>query len=531
MHAAVSGSASTVWAPLRRRKFRDLWLGGAAFFVGNAMHNMAASWLMIELTASSFLAALVQTASFLPMFLLSLPAGVLADTADRRRVMMISQGVYGAAALLLTLLAFTGHVGPASLLLFTFILGVCTAVQSPSWNSAVSDSVERAELPHGITLVSMAFNGARAAGPALAGVIFSLAGPGAVFVLSVLSVAAMTLAVRRSPPAQRPAGRVPSERLWNGMLSGLRFVRHSPAILAQLLRTVVFAGIGSALWALLPVIAQQQLGLGAAGFGLLMACLGCGAVAAGPFVGALRVRWPLNRLAAVASVLVAGAMLAAGLSRQRLLVYVALAGCGAGWMVMLTTLNAATQTSAASWVRARATSMHVLCSLGSFAFGSAVWGALAGAFGLGVTLCTAAVAMLASLALTRRLPLRMGHDKEVTMVTAWEEPLVVHEPEPEAGPVSVEVVYRIRPDDAPAFLATMEKLAAPRRRHGASLWRVYRDLGDPTRYVERFIVPSWADYLRQRERATLADEELEARARDFQVPGEAVLVHHYLAER
>jgi MFS family permease len=315
------------------------------------------------------------------------------------------------------------------------------------------------------------------------------------------------------------------------MLSGLRFVRHSPAILAQLLRTVVFTGIGSGLWALLPVIAQKQLGLGAAGFGLLMACLGCGAVATGPFVGALRARWRLDTLAAASSLLVACAMLAAGLTRQHLLVYVALAGCGAGWMIMLSTLNAATQTSAASWVRARCTSMHVLCSLGSFAFGSAVWGALAGAFGIGVTLCAAAGAMVASVALAKPLPLRMGLDKEVTMVTAWEEPLAIDEPEPDAGPVSVEVVYRIWPDDAEAFLSTMEKLSAPRRRDGASLWRVYRDLSDPTRYVERFIVPSWADYLRQRERATLADQELEARARAFQVPGEAVVVRHYLAER
>jgi len=524
-------SAPSIWTPLRHKPFRGMWVSGGIFFVGNAMHNMAASWLMIELTGSSFLAALVQTASFLPMFLLSLPAGVLADTADRRRLMLRSQLVYALTALLLTGLALAGSVGPATLLWFTFVLGVCTALQSPAWNSAVSDSIARDELPQAITLVAMAFNGARAIGPSLAGVVFALAGAATVFGLAVLTAIVMMAAVRRWPPRPHPLGKLPAERLWGGMLSGLRFARHSPATFAQLIRTVAYSGIGSALWALLPVIAQRQLGLGAAGFGLLMGCLGSGAVAAGFVIGRLRSRLGLDTLAVSCCVVFAVVMAIAALSTLHGLVYAALVAAGAAWMAMMSTFNAATQTTAPPWVRARAASMHTLCALGSFALGSALWGAVSGLVGLTATLCAAAALMLASVALARPFPLRMGGEKEVTLATPWEDLFVVHEPDLEAGPVAVEIAYRIRPEDAEPFLDAVEQLKVPRRRDGATFWRIYRDLGDPAQYVERFIVTSWADYLRQRARATVADQEIEAQVRRFQSPAEPVAMRHYIAER
>lgn len=520
-----------MWSPLRHRPFRGLFIAGGLFFVGNAMQNMAASWLMIELSGSPFLAALVQTASFLPMFLLSLPAGVLADTSNRRNLMMRIQGIYAGTALILTLLAIAGWVGPSALLFFTFMLGVCTALQSPSWNSAVSDAVGRKELPQAITLISMAFNGARAVGPALAGVIFAWAGASAVFALAVLTALGMSYATRRWPPPPPSPEKLPAERLWGGMLSALRYARHSPSIVAQLVRTVAFSGLGSALWALLPVIAQQRLNLGAAGFGMLMACLGTGAVGAGFLVGGLRSHVGLDRLAAGCCVIFAAAMLVGALSTWPPLVFVTFVIGGAAWMTMMSTLNAATQTSAPPWVRARATSMHMLCSLGSFAFGSALWGALSSLIGLPMSLGLAAACMLGSAALARRFPLRMGVEDDVTLAMHWDEVFVAQEPDFEAGPVAVEVVYRIHESDAQQFLDAAQLLAVPRRRDGATFWRVYRDLGDPTRYVERFIVASWADYLRQRLRATVASRELEARARSFQVPEEPVVMRHYLAER
>ena len=526
----MSASIS-IWSPLRHPTFRGLWTSGAVYFIGNAMQTMAAAWLMVELTGSSLLAALVQTAVFLPMFLLSLPAGVLADTADRRRLIVAALVTQAGVALLLAVLVALGVVGPALLLIFTFVAGSCAALLSPSWNSTVADSIPRSELPQAITAVAIAFNAARAVGPALAGVVFAQAGAGWVFFIAVGSVLTMLHAMRRWPPKPHPASKLPAERLWGGTLSGLRFARHSQIILAQLVRTLAFGGAGSALWALLPVIGQRQLGLGAEGFGLLMGCLGTGAVAAGLVIGRVRARAGLEQLVGGSCIVFALVMVAAALSKWHLLVYVGLVLGGAAWLAAMSTFNTATQTSAPPWVRSRATAMHTLCALGSFALGSALWGAVSAIVGLPITLCVAAACMAAGVLLARPFPLRMGEATEVTQATPWEELFIAREPDPEAGPVAVEIGYRIRPEDAQAFLEAVTQLKAPRRRDGATFWRVYRDLADPSHYAERFIVTSWADYLHQRARATLADQEVEAMVRGFLLPGEAVTMQHFIAER
>jgi len=521
----------STWSTLRHPSFRGLWASGGVYFIGNAMQAMAAAWMMVELTGSAFLAALVQTAVFLPMFLLALPAGVLADTSDRRRLILGALMVQAATASTLALLVLGGMAGPGTLLFFIFVAGCCTALLSPAWNSAIGDSIPRDELPQAITAISIAYNAARAVGPALAGVVFALAGAGWIFLIAVLSTLAMWFGVRRWPPKPHPPSRLPAERLWGGMLSALRFARHSEAILAQLVRTVAYSASGSALWALLPSIAQRQLGLGAAGFGLLMGCLGGGAVTIGLVVGRLRERAGLEKLVAVGCLVFATVMLIAAFSHSRPLVYTALVFGGAAWMAVMTTFNTATQTSAPPWVRARATALHTLCALGSFAIGSAFWGALSGIVGLPSALCLAAACMGAGILLARRFALRMGQASDVTPATPWEDSFVFHEPDPEAGPVAVEIGYRIRADETAAFLEAASQLRAPRRRDGATFWRLYRDLADPSRYVERFIVTSWAEYLHQRARATQTDHELESRVRAYIVEGESVTMQHYIAER
>ena len=520
------------WSTLRHRAFRGLWAFGGLFFLGNAMQSMTAAWMMVELTGSAFLAALVQTAVFLPMFLLSLPAGVLADTADRQRTMGWALGVQAASIVLLSVLLLAGLAGPATVLFFIFVAGCCTALMSPAWNSTIGDSIPREELPQAITAISINWNAARAVGPAFAGLVFAQAGGAWNFLLAALGTLGMFYAIRRWPPAPHPPSRLPPERLWGGTLSGLRFARHSEIVLAQLVRTVAYSAAGSALWALLPVIGQRQLGLGATGYGLLMACLGTGAVAAGLVVGRVRARAGLEGIVASGVVVFAVVMLIAALSHSAPLVYAALVAGGGAWMAVMSTFNTATQTSVPPWVRARALAMHTVCALGSFAIGSALWGALSGLFGLSAALIGAAVTMAAGLLLIRPFPLRMGAATEVTPAgTPWEELFVAHEPAPGAGPVAVEVAYRIAPEQAEAFLDALTQMRAPRRRDGATLWRVYRDLSDPSRFCERFIVTSWADYLHQRARATQADQAIEARVREFVLPGEPVVTSHFIAER
>ncbi len=529
--AATPAPAHSIRATLRHRAFRGQLTGGSIYFIGNAMQAMAAAWLMVEVSGSSFLAALVQTAVFLPMFLIALPAGVLADTTDRRRLMLAALCVHALLVALLAALFIAGVAGAATLLLLTFLAGCCTAMLSPSWNSGIVDVVPRDELPQAITAIGISYNSARALGPALAGAVYALAGPGWVFLCALIGVAALFESVRRYPPRPHPPSRLPPERLWGGMLSALRFARHSETLLAQLVRTGAYSAAGSALWALLPVIGQRQLGLGAAGFGLLMGCLGTGAVLAGLVIGRLRHKMGLEHLVLLGGVVFAVVMAVAALSTSRPLTYVALMFGGASWMSVMSTYNTATQTSVPPWVRARATSLHTVCALGAFALGSAFWGALSDLFGLTAALLIGAVTMGAGLLLARRFPLRMSDMEEVTQVPLSQDLFVAHQPDPEAGPVSVEIAYLVRPESSEAFLDDVTQLRGPRKRDGATLWRVYRDLSDPARFAERFIVTSWADYLHQRARGTVADQQIEERLRAHLRPGTVPVVQHYIAER
>ena len=524
-------AATSPWSPWRQPAFRGLWLCGGVFFVGSGMQTMAAAWLMVELTGSSFLAALVQTAVFLPMFLLALPAGVLADTTDRRRLISGALIAQMAACGLLALLVLGGWGGPASVLFLVFICGCCTAVLTPAWNSSVVDPVPRHEWPQAITAISIAYNVARAIGPSLAGLLFARLGAGLVFSVTVLTTLVMWESIRRWPPRAHPPSRLPAERLWGGTLSGLRFAWHSRIILAQLVRVMAYSAAGAALWALLPVIAQRQLGTGAQGFGLLMGCLGTGGVVAGLVIGRLRARFGLDLIVAVSCLAFAAVMAVAAWVRVPLLVYGAMVVGGAAWMAAMSTFNTATQASAPPWVRSRAVALHIVASLGAYAFGSALWGAVSDIAGLTTALTLAAVLMAAGVLLVRPFPLRVGEAQEVTQGTPWDELFIEAEPSPEAGPVAVELGYRIIPGEDRDFLDTISLMKAPRRRDGATFWRIYKDLGEPSRYVERFIVSSWADYLHQRARATLADQALEAEIRAFLVPGESVHMSHYIAER
>ena len=254
-------------------------------------------------------------------------------------------------------------------------------------------------------------------------------------------------------------------------------------------------------------------------------------MAVGVVIGKLRARFSLDAIVLVSCLVFAAGMLVAALTKIAPLVYLAMLLAGAAWMSAMSTFNTATQASAPPWVRSRAVALHMVSTLGAFAIGSAFWGAVSDVVGLTPTLCVAAAAMGIGLLLARSMPLRMGALHEVTPATPWDELFIEAEPLPEAGPVAVEIGYRIAPGTDAAFLESISRLKAPRRRDGATFWRVYKDLGEPSRYVERFIVESWADYLHQRARATVADQTLETEVRTFLAPGESASMSHYIAER
>jgi MFS family permease len=518
----------SAWAPLRRRLFRWLWIATVASNVGTWLQNVGASWMMTSLTTSTTLVALVQAATSLPSFLLALPAGALADVLDRRRLLLVTQGWMAAAAAGLGLLTLAGRTTPGSLLAFTFLLGLGAAANNPAWQAIIPELVPRPELPGAIALGSIGFNIARAAGPALGGLIVATAGPGWTFMLNAASfvgVMAVLYAWRR--PAEETM--LPAERVLGAMRTGVRYVRHSPEVLAPIARGSAFIVCGSSLWALLPVQARS-LGRGAAGYGLLLAALGVGAVAGAMALPRLRRHASTEFVvAAAALVFAAGTLALALVSDFRLLLLMMLLAGGA-WLSLLSSLNVALQTVVPSWVRARALSVYMLIFFGGLAAGSALWGALGERLGVAPALVLSAAGMALGLAATGRLHLHSGEGLNLAPSRQMPAPIVAYDLEPDRGPVLITVDYQVLPEEAAEFRRAMREVRRIRLRDGAMEWGLFADAAVPGRYAEVFLVKSWLEYLRQRERATVTDRDLVEQVRRFHVGAGRPEVRRLIAE-
>jgi predicted MFS family arabinose efflux permease len=459
---------------------------------------------MATLTPSALMVALVQTASTVPTLLFGLPAGALADIVDRRRVILVTQIVLLVTTALIGVVTLAGAMGPVTLLLLTFVIGSGFTFYMPAQQASINDLVGRDELSRAVAQNAVAFNVARAIGPALAGAIAAWASSGSALLLSSLFFVAMIASVRRWRGVSRVIRGVP-ETLVSGMLSGLRYTRHTPPLRAIIVRNVSFALCASSLWALLPVIARDQLGLGAGGYGLLSASFGIGAITGALSLPRQMARRSLNTVVGAATVLGAAAILLLALTEVAALAVVATFCAGASWVSVFASLAAGTQSAAPAWVRARAVAMNLVAVQASLALGSAVWGWLATLTGTHVALGAAAAAMIVLLVLNRRVRVRLGEEMDVTPGPQLPELTLKAEPSPDDGPVLIQISYRIEAANRAAFLRGIHSLENVRRRNGAADWRVFRDLGEEGRFVERFIIESWAEYSRLRTRQTQAD--------------------------
>ncbi|HEX7156812.1 MAG TPA: MFS transporter [Burkholderiaceae bacterium] len=528
--AAARPAASAAWSPLRHVAFRSLWFAALCVYLAIWMQSVAGAWLMTTLTRSALLVALMQTAISLPMFLWSLPAGVLADLTDRRRLLITTQLIMMLASAALATASMLGWIGTFGLLALTFLLGSGLALNGPAWQASMCESVPRHEIAQALTLIGIAYNIARAVGPAIAGVLQAAVSPGLVFLVNAVAYAwVLGVVWRWRSPALSSA--LPPERLVSGILSGLRYAAHAGAVRAPVIRTAAFMLPASALWALLPVVGQGRLGASAAGFGLLIGSLGVGAIVAGVSLSWLRQRFAVEASIAVASVSYAVVLVLSGVLTSVWVLCPVLMIGGASWSVSLTLLNAAMLTSIPTWVRSRTIALYMLGSQGFMAAGAALWGALASGAGTELALAAAGGLMLLTVFWGRRHRVRFGVESDVTLSPAEPQLDLRHALAPEAGPVAVEIRYRIDPADREAFLHASEAVGTLRRRNGARRWRLYRDLSDDRIFAERFIVDSWADYQRQLARSTVADQSKEVRLRAFQEPGVPIETGHYLAER
>lgn len=484
------------WAPLKNSTYRNLFVAQLVSNVGLWMQTVGAQWFLVDQQAGPTAISLVQTASLAPTLLLSLPAGVLADVLNRKRLLMVMSVYSALVGLLMAVLAWTGHLDASTLLILTFLLGAGSSLSSPAFQAIQPELVPREQIPDAASLGSVSVNAARAVGPALAGLIFTFGGAGTVFALNALSYLAVVVALLswRRPTDE---SELEPEHLGMSMVVGLRYVASAPVIRRILLRSALFALPASALWALLPVVASEFFGFGSTGYGVILGVLGIGAMIGVVLMPLLRTRFSANLLVG-ASALVFAVGTAAAVIAPLWVVLIAFLFAGIAWIATLTTLNAATQLTLPPWVRARGMAAYLLVFMGSQGIGSLVWGAVSSGLGTRTALLIAAGCLVVTALSVIVLPIRPLTGKlDRDLSLAWPVPHLLFEPAPDDGPVSVVVRYRVASEHEKEFSEAMRPVARSRRRTGGRNWRLYRSGDDPELIVEQFVVPSWSEYQRQ----------------------------------
>jgi MFS family permease len=488
-------------------------------WIGTSMHTVGAQWLLVDEPNAAALVSLVQAVSTLPLMLLALPGGVLADSFDRRWLLIVVQAYFFVVSILLAVLTAAGQMTPVLLLALTFALGVGGAVQIPTWQAMLPSLVPRTQLRAAARLDLVGVNVARSIGPVLAGLVIAyLGGVPVVFALNAASVVffAVALLLWRRRQAESENRR---ERFVPALRAGGRYIWHEPSVRRILLRAILFVVPAMALWALLPVIATQRLNIGADGYGALFGALGVGAILGALVLGRVRARLSANGLLGVAGVLYAASLAAIVLADNFPAAFGTLVLAGLAWMAVTSTLAGELQMLLPSWVRARGLAIYTVTFTGSMTAGALLWGFLAEAVRLQSTLLIAAFLVLASViaGVAWRLP-ETGH-LDPRPAIFWPEARLAFDPEPDAGPVLLIVEYVVSPEREAAYLQAMDQLSRSRRRTGASRWELYRDGERPNRFVEVFSVPSWEEHMRQHEgRLTEVDRAIEEAALAFSDP-------------
>ena len=505
----------SIWAPLAIAAYRALWIAGLVSNVGTWMQTVGAQWLLVQRPNSAALVALVQTASTLPVLILALPAGVLADVFDRRRLLIAFQAFQFAVGVGLTVLTVVGQMPPALLLSFTFLLGCGQALWVPAYQSFIPELVPRELLPSASALGAVSINLARAIGPAIAGVLVARTGVAVVFALNAatfLAFAVVLVVVRT--PASETTGE--AERFLPALRAGSRYVRHSLVVRRILLRSGLFVFPGSAMWALLPLIAHERLRMDAGGYGLLLGAVGIGAVAGAVVMPRVRESLSPTQLLALGSIVYGASLVVLATVRNPWLVGLVLVPTGTAWIAVLSSVNASLQLFLPHWVRGRGLSIYQIVLFGGQAVGAFVWGQVAQHVSLAGSFLAAAVVMLLGAATLAAWPMRDTAGVDRSAAHYWEDPHLIFTPSPDVGPVLVIVTYAVVPANAAAFVEAMSFVRRVRQRTGATRWDLYRDGETPDRFVETYQVLSWGEHLRQHEgRLTGADQVREQAVRDL----------------
>jgi len=528
MPSAKNAPAASLspWRPLRLPLFRNLLIADLASDIGTFMQSVGAAWLMTSLSSDPVHIALIQTASALPFFLLALPAGSIGDIVDRRKLILWTELWMLGVAILLAATTVAHLITPWLLLFLTFALSLGDAVEAPTWRAIFPELVSREDLSPALALNGIEFNLARAVGPALAGFLIAAVGVGVAFVLNALSFLGVIFVIagwkRRSSSSKLPA-----ETLTGATSAAVRYVRYSPDVRVLLLRAAFVIFFASSFWALLPAIATSLTG-GSLAYGLLLGFFGIGAVLGAVALQRARKAYSVEAVVSAATIVFAAVLFATAEIHRLWILCAFLCFGGAAWTVFMSVFNTLVQQLAPDWVRARVLSVYLFVFQGSVAIGSAAWGFAAGRTSPQTALLISAAGIAACLVL--RFPFRLSEPG--TTLDAWNhwgKPVLFAEPAPDQGPVLVTVEYKIDPHRAAEFLDAIHAYQRVRRRDGATRWGVYYDTQDPGKYLETFMVDSWAEHQRQHDRFTVPDRALEDRVLSCTL--EPIRVRHLIYAR
>ena len=501
---------SATLAPFEHRAFALFWWASLASSFGSMIQTVGASWLMTTIAPSADQVALVQTANALPYFFLSLVAGALADTRDRRSIMLVSQILALLASGALAIVMLAGGITPSTLLGLTFLIGCGGAAFAPAWQASIGDQVSRTQIAPAVMANAVGFNLARSLGPAIGGVIVAAVGAAAAFIINAVSYLGIIATLVWWRP-RRVRSELPPEPLGTAIAAGVRYVSLSPHLLAILLRCVLYTIPIAAVMALMPVVARDLLGGGAATYGILLGGFGVGAMLGALSSATLRGRFTSDALLRILSALACVAMVGIGQSRWAALTLLAHVLAGGVWTQGFANFNIAVQLSSPRWVTGRMLATYQTIAFAGIALGSWWWGQFANAGGVRESLTVAGVASLLSLVAARWLPIeveRLGSLDPRARVELAPPSVDIH---PASGPIVVVIEHRVRPENAVEFVAVINEIGRIRRRDGARAWSISQDIDTLDRWVERFECPTWVDYLRWRTRPTESDQAVRAR--------------------
>lgn len=514
MDARKPAAGTGPFAPLNNVTFRAIWLAGLISGLGWLIQTIAMSWLMATITPSSVMVALVQAATNLPAFILSIFAGAIVDNFNRRRVMLVARSLMALTAATLTILVAVGLINPWIILFFSFLAGCCIAFNDPAWQASVGDIVDRKDLAAAVTLTSVGFNTVRSVGPALGGIILATFGPLTAFCLYTLGHFAPLIVVWRSK-WKGPVSRLPPEAMLTAISDGIRFTSLSSEIKTALARGFLFGLAGIAILALLPLVVRDQLKQGAVAYGVLMAGFGAGALLAGLTSTALRRRLSDEQLLKLACVACATCTISLSLTQTAAVAAVALMLGGAGWVLGWSGLSISVQWASPRWVVGRTISLYYALTSAGLAVGSWLWGMVTESYSLSFALQASTAASLGVAMLGVLLPIHQRKESDVSTPEHFEAPAISLDLKPRSGPIAVKIEYRIAADQVEPFLALMLQRRRAQGRNGARRWILTRNLHDTAVWTETFRTPTWNDYLRFNYRQTAADRALNASLADL----------------